>query len=178
MEYFNELISILNEMSPYLILGFFISGILHVYVPRTLYSKFLHRKGYRSVVGAAILGVPLPLCSCGVIPTAMSLRKEGASDGATVSFLVGTPQTGIDSILATYSLLGLPFAIIRPISAFFVAIFSGILIDKFGKDKPKKIDFKKLQFAPQENSSSKSSCGCGCGCTNNDEVKKEASERH
>ncbi|MFR9593949.1 MAG: permease, partial [Rikenellaceae bacterium] len=110
MEYLIELLAILNEMSPYLILGFLISGLLHVYVPKTLYSRFLHRKGIGSVMGAALLGVPLPLCSCGVIPTAMSLKKEGASDGATVAFLVGTPQTGVDSILATYSLLGLPFA--------------------------------------------------------------------
>lgn len=134
MHYLYELIAILNEMSPYLILGFLISGLLHIYVPKTLYSRFLHRKGFASVVGAAILGVPLPLCSCGVIPTAVSLKKEGASDGATVAFLVGTPQTGIDSILATYSLLGLPFAIIRPIASFVVAIFSGVFVDKLGKD--------------------------------------------
>ncbi len=150
MEYLQELLTILNEMSPYLILGFLISGLLHVYVPKTLYSRFLHRKGFGSVMGAAILGVPLPLCSCGVIPTAMSLKKEGASDGATVAFLVGTPQTGVDSILATYSLLGLPFAIIRPVASFLVALFSGVLVDKFGSDpKPKKVDYTKFKFAPQ-----------------------------
>ncbi len=150
-------------MSPYLILGFLISGLLHVYVPKTLYSKFLHRKGFRSVLGAALLGVPLPLCSCGVIPTAVSLKKEGASDGATVSFLVGTPQTGVDSILATYSLLGLPFAIIRPIASFIVAVFGGVLVDKFG-DKPQKIDYTKLKFTPQSTAKS-SDCTCGCGCS-------------
>ncbi len=83
---------------------------------------------------SALFGVPLPLCSCGVIPTAMSLKKEGASDGATVSFLIATPQTGVDSILATYGVLGLPFAIIRPIVAFVVAMFGGLLVDKFTGD--------------------------------------------
>lgn len=158
MNYFNELLSILNEMSPYLVLGFLISGLLHVYVPKSLYAKFLHRKGWRSVVGAAILGVPLPLCSCGVIPTAVSLKKEGASDGATVSFLVGTPQTGIDSILATYSLLGLAYAIIRPIAAFVVSIFSGIMVDRFGGEA--KIDYTKMRFTPAGGLTHTCSCGC------------------
>ncbi len=161
MEYFNELISILNEMSPYLILGFLISGLLHVYVPKSLYARFLHRKGFSSVVGAAVLGVPLPLCSCGVIPTAMSLKKEGASDGATVAFLVSTPQTGVDSILATYSLLGLPFAIIRPIASFIIGIFGGVLVDRFGRDAKKSVDFKNLHFAPEDDAKSVE-CGCGC----------------
>ncbi|MFI3287867.1 MAG: SO_0444 family Cu/Zn efflux transporter [Rikenellaceae bacterium] len=137
MEYLEELLEILGDMSPYLILGFLISGLLHVYVPKTLYARFLHRKGFGSVLGAAILGIPLPLCSCGVIPTAMSLKKEGASDGATISFLVGTPQTGVDSILATYALLGLPFAIIRPVASLIVAVFSGLFVDRFGSSRKK-----------------------------------------
>lgn len=164
MKYINELLTILNEMSPYLLLGFFISGLLHVYVPKTLYSKFLKKKGFGSVARSAMLGVPLPLCSCGVIPTAVSLKKEGASDGATVSFLVATPQTGIDSILATYSLLGLSFAIIRPVAAFIVAIFSGVVVDKFGRNTPK-VDYTKLRFTPQQ--SSPASCGCGCSHSHN-----------
>ncbi len=163
MEYFNELLTILNEMSPYLLLGFLISGILHVYVPKSLYSRFLHRKGIKSVFGAALLGVPIPLCSCGVIPTSVSLKKEGASDGAVTSFLVATPQTGIDSILATYSLLGLSFAIIRPIAAFIVAIFAGALVDIFGnKPTTKSIDYTKLKFTPTHNDTT--SCECNCGC--------------
>lgn len=172
MKYINELLSLLNEMSPYLLLGFLISGLLHVYVPKSLYSKFLHRKGYRSVVGAALLGVPIPLCSCGVIPTAASLKKEGASSGATVSFIVATPQTGVDSILATYSLLGLPFAIIRPFAAFIVAIFSGVLVDRFGSSK-KEIDYSKLRFAPDE--SSNHTCGCGCSHSHHNDTPKEKS---
>ncbi|MFI3323037.1 MAG: SO_0444 family Cu/Zn efflux transporter [Rikenellaceae bacterium] len=184
MEYFNELLMTLNEMSPYLMLGFLISGLLHVYVPNTLYSRFLNRKGFRSVLGAAALGVPLPLCSCGVIPTSVSLKKDGASDGATVAFLVGTPQTGIDSILATYSLLGLPFAIFRPIAAFIVAIFSGLAVDKFGTKKEKRVNFSKFQYIPTADSSkSQNSCCCGdshshshshtssCGCSHEQKVE-------
>ncbi|MFR9503014.1 MAG: permease [Rikenellaceae bacterium] len=131
MEYLKELFNILNAMSPYLLLGFFVAGVLHVYIPKSTFSRYLSKKGFKSVFLSALFGVPLPLCSCGVIPTAMSLKKEGASNGATVSFLIATPQTGIDSILASYGVLGLPFAIIRPIAALIVALFGGLLVDRF-----------------------------------------------
>lgn len=143
MEYLNELLNILNAMSPYLLLGFLVAGLLHVYIPRSTYSKYLSKKSFKSVFLSALFGIPLPLCSCGVIPTAMSLKKEGASDGATVSFLIATPQTGVDSILATYGVFGLPFAIIRPIIAFIVAIFGGLLTNKFSNDKPNITEQKK-----------------------------------
>ncbi|MDD2960957.1 MAG: SO_0444 family Cu/Zn efflux transporter [Muribaculaceae bacterium] len=131
--FLNTLWNLTNEMSPYLLLGFFIAGILHAFMPKKLYSRHLHKPNFSSVVKVAIFGIPLPLCSCGVIPTAMSLRKEGASEGATVSFLIATPQTGVDSIAATYSMLGLPFAIIRPIVALSTSLFGGVLANKFSK---------------------------------------------
>lgn len=121
----NEVLHIINEMSPFLLLGFLFAGLLHAFVPSKFYTKYLSKRNFKSVVNAALLGIPLPLCSCGVIPTAMSLRKEGASKGATTSFLIATPQTGVDSIFATYSLMGLPFAITRPIIALITAIFGG-----------------------------------------------------
>ena len=121
----NEVLHIINEMSPFLLLGFLFAGLLHAFVPSKFYTKYLSKRNFKSVVNAALLGIPLPLCSCGVIPTAMSLRKEGASKGATTSFLIATPQTGVDSIFATYSLMGLPFAITRPIVALITAIFGG-----------------------------------------------------
>lgn len=133
MLYFQSLFQLLNSMSPYLLLGFFIAGLLHVFVPRKLYSNLLAKDDFRSVLSAAAIGIPLPLCSCGVIPTAMSLRKEGASHSATTSFLIATPQTGIDSIMATYSILGLPFAIIRPIAALCTALGGGMLTSKIVK---------------------------------------------
>lgn len=122
------------EMAPYLLLGFFIAGILRVFVPRSLYSQHLAKPGMKSVVKAAALGIPLPLCSCGVIPTAVGLRKEGASHGACTSFLIATPQTGVDSIAATYSLMGLPFAIVRPLAALFTAMFGGWLVSKYAQE--------------------------------------------
>ncbi|MGB0391686.1 MAG: permease [Salibacteraceae bacterium] len=122
-----ELVYLFAEMSPYLLLGFALAGVLHVYFPKHKVAKYLGRKNLTSVVNAAILGIPLPLCSCGVIPTGISFNKNGATKGATVSFLISTPQTGVDSILVTYSLLGLPFALIRPIAAFVTGIFGGAL---------------------------------------------------
>lgn len=124
----------LNEMSPYLLLGFLIAGLMHAFIPGSMFSRYLSGKSFRSVTNAALFGIPLPLCSCGVIPTAMSLRREGASKGAAVSFLIATPQTGVDSILATYSLLGLPFAIIRPIAALFTALFGGQMVNMTDTD--------------------------------------------
>jgi Predicted permeases len=125
----HEIWNLINEMSPYLLLGFGFAGLLHAFVPAQVYHRYLSKNDFRSVLWAAMIGVPLPLCSCGVIPTAMSLRKEGASKGATTSFLIATPQTGVDSILATASLLGIPFAIIRPIAALVTALFGGQLVN-------------------------------------------------
>lgn len=124
-KFFWEFTYMFAEMAPYLILGFALAGVLHVYFPKHKVAKYLGRKNLTSVINAAILGIPLPLCSCGVIPTGISFNKNGASKGATVSFLISTPQTGVDSILITYSLLGLPFAIIRPIAAFITGLFGG-----------------------------------------------------
>ena len=123
-----------GEMSPFLLLGFLIAGILHVFVPQRFYTRYLSRDNKFSVLWAALLGVPLPLCSCGVIPTAIGLRNEKASKGAVASFLIATPQTGIDSILATFSVLGLGFAIIRPAAALVTGVCGGLLVNRLVKD--------------------------------------------
>ena len=115
-------------------LGFLIAGVLHVFVPKKFYHKYLSQNNRMSVVYAALLGIPLPLCSCGVIPTAIGLKKEGASKGAVASFLIATPQTGIDSILATFSLMGLGFAIIRPVAALITGICGGLLVNRWVKN--------------------------------------------
>lgn len=128
-------LNILNEMSPYVLLGFLIAGILHVFVNEATLTRHLSGNGWRPVVKAAAIGIPLPLCSCGVLPTAVSLRRQGASKAATTSFLIATPQTGVDSIAATYSLLGLPFALIRPIAALVGAVFGGLAVGRFAGDK-------------------------------------------
>ena len=118
-------------MSPYLLLGFLIAGVLHVFVPKRFYAKYLSRDNKWSVLWAALLGVPLPLCSCGVIPTAVGLKNEGASKGAVASFLIATPQTGIDSILATFSLMGLGFAVVRPVAALVTGVCGGLLVNRY-----------------------------------------------
>ena len=142
MEYqhiLHSFLHILNEMSPYVLLGFLIAGILHVFVNEATLTRHLSGNGWKSVVKAAAIGIPLPLCSCGVLPTAVSLRRQGASKAATTSFLIATPQTGVDSIAATYSLLGLPFAMIRPIAALTGAFFGGMAVGKLVPDKEEHI---------------------------------------
>jgi len=129
--YFQELIAIVLDMAPWLIFGFLIAGILHVFFPDGKINQLLGKSNTRSVFRAALIGVPLPLCSCGVIPTGVSIYKNGASKGASVSFLISTPQTGVDSIAVTYSMLGLPFAIIRPVVAFITGIVGGLITNRF-----------------------------------------------
>ncbi|MFW6275574.1 MAG: permease [bacterium] len=137
VDYFESFLLLLNEMSFYLLIGFFFAGLLHVFFPAAKIKKFLGKGNFRSVFNSALVGIPLPLCSCGVIPTGVSLFKSGASRGSSVSFLISTPQTGVDSIFVTYSLLGLPFAIIRPIIALFTGIGGGIATNIFMKKSEK-----------------------------------------
>ena len=128
-------------MAPYLLLGMLLAGMLHVLVSRSFVFNHLGKKGFWSVVKATLIGVPLPLCSCGVLPLAVSFRKSGASKGATTAFLISTPQTGIDSILATCGMLGLPFAIFRPIAAFVMGIVGGVIADIFSDgEEPHNVD--------------------------------------
>lgn len=124
-----EIVRLLNEMSPYLLLGFFLAGLMHAFIPAGCYTQHLSRPSFASVWKAALFGIPLPLCSCGVIPTAMSLHKEGASKGAVTAFLIATPQTGVDSIFATFSLMGLPFAIVRPVAALLTSVMGGFWVN-------------------------------------------------
>lgn len=133
-----EVLELVNQMSPYILLGFLLAGLMHAFIPNSLYRKHLGGNSARSVIKATLLGIPLPLCSCGVIPTAMSLRKEGASKAATTSFLIATPQTGVDSIIATYSLMGLPFALVRPLAALLTALAGGFLAAKLSDEKEEK----------------------------------------
>lgn len=116
-------------MSPYLLLGFLIAGLLSVVVSQVWVERHLGGRGLWPVVKASIIGVPLPLCSCGVIPVAASLRQHGAGRGATTSFLLSTPQTGVDSIFATYALLGPVFAVVRPVVALISGVIGGGLVD-------------------------------------------------
>ena len=131
-----QFVTLFSEMAPFLLLGFLLAGILHVWVPNHLYVPKISKPNFKSVLWSALFGVPLPICSCGVIPTSIALRKEGASKGASVSFLISTPATGVDSILATYSLLGGPFAILRPVAAFVTAMLGGLFTNVVTKNEP------------------------------------------
>lgn len=131
----SALLSMLNEMSPYILLGFLFAGVLHAFVRPDVMTRHFAGSGFWQSFKAALVGVPLPLCSCGVLPTAIALRRNGASTAATTSFLIATPQTGVDSIAATYSLLGLGFAIVRPVAAFVTAVMGGCLMGKFATDE-------------------------------------------
>jgi uncharacterized membrane protein YraQ (UPF0718 family)/copper chaperone CopZ len=115
------------ELAPWLLLGTAVAGVLHVALP----AGFVHRQlgGRLGVAKAVALGVPLPLCSCGVIPAGLGLRKDGASTGATVGFLISTPQTGVDSILVSASFLGWPFAFFKLITAAVTGLVGGWIAD-------------------------------------------------
>jgi uncharacterized membrane protein YraQ (UPF0718 family) len=119
------------EMSPYLLFGFFVAGLLSVLVSQQLVEKHLGGGGLWPLLKASIFGVPLPLCSCGVIPVSMSLHKHGASKGSTIAFLLSTPQTGVDSIFVTLSLLGPVFAVFRPVAALITGLIGGTVVDIF-----------------------------------------------
>lgn len=129
-DFINELYFITTDMAPYLLLGFFFAGVLYLLFPKKKVRRYMGRNRNRAVVNASLFGIPLPLCSCGVIPTGLSFYRNGASKGSTVSFLISTPQTGIDSILVTYSMMGLPFALIRPFVALVTGISGGFLTNR------------------------------------------------
>ncbi len=130
--YLSETWLLIAEMGPYLLLGFLVAGALHRWISEAWIESKLGKPGLKSIVLASLVGVPMPLCSCGVIPVTASLRDKGASKGAAASFLTSTPQTGVDSILATWGMLGPVFAIYRVIVAFVSGIAVGTLVDRFG----------------------------------------------
>jgi uncharacterized membrane protein YraQ (UPF0718 family) len=129
LEFCTAFWNVFAVMAPWLIIGFFIAGTMAVYLPRDLVMRFLGASGgIKSIVRAVMIGVPLPICSCGVIPISTALRKNGAGKGATAGFLIATPQTGFDSILATYALMGPFFAVARPLAAFLTGLAGGCAV--------------------------------------------------
>ncbi len=134
--FLRELWQVMIDLSPSLLLGLFIAGLLHVYLPKGLVRRGFNRPDMRSVTRASLIGVPLSLCSCGVIPTALGLRKEGASKGATTAFMISTPQIGVDSILVSASFLGWPFALFKLAAAFVTGLIGGALVNRFTAPDP------------------------------------------
>ena len=140
---------LLREMAPYLLLGYLIAGFLNLILSRDFVYKHLSGRNIMSILKATLLGIPMPLCSCGVIPVSSHLEKQGASKGSVLSFLISTPTSGVDSILATYSLLGPFFALIRPIASFVGGVTAGLLSNNIlDNDKEKINDEKPLYSVP------------------------------
>lgn len=125
---------VLAHMAPYLLLGFVVAGFLHIFLTAALVRRHLGQGGLWQIVKATLFGIPLPLCSCGVIPVAASLKAHGAGRGATASFLAATPQIGVNSMLVTYGMLGPVFTIVRVVSAFISGLLSGIGVDWLAPD--------------------------------------------
>ncbi|MDY0227494.1 MAG: SO_0444 family Cu/Zn efflux transporter [Desulfomicrobium apsheronum] len=128
---------ILVDSSLWMLFGFFMAGLLRAFVPSDLVARHLGRNQSGNIFKAALFGVPLPLCSCGVIPAAAGLRRQGAGKGATASFLISTPETGVDSMAASWALLDPLMTVLRPASAFLTAMVTGVLIDAADKDPVK-----------------------------------------
>ena len=130
MAYGQNVWEIMMALAPWLFLGAAVSGLIHVLLPHDFVQR--HLTGRRSILKAVAFGVPLPLCSCGVIPAGLGLKKDGASDGASVGFLISTPQTGVDSILVAAAFLGWPFALFKVLAAGVTGFVGGWLTDRFG----------------------------------------------
>ncbi|MCL1093941.1 SO_0444 family Cu/Zn efflux transporter [Shewanella kaireitica] len=139
---FANFIDLFLDSAPWLLLGLFLAGMLKMFVPMAWMQKQLGGHGFKTTVKAAVLGAPLPLCSCGVIPAAVGLRRSGASKAATTSFLVSTPETGVDSVTVSYVLLGPFMAIVRPIAAVTSAIVAGLLVGRDDDETKPVVDTK------------------------------------
>ncbi len=178
INYLENFWQLLGSISPYIIIGIFLAGVMKLIIPQEWIRKQLGGKNFYTLFKAILLGIPLPLCSCSVIPFATALRKSGASKASTLGFLISTPITGADSIIATYGVLGLFFTIYRIVSSIFIAILAGILTLIFDKEKEIKektskikitkigsLNSQNISFSPTPKryiSKDESSCKDGC----------------
>jgi len=178
--FFSALLDLSNAMAPYILFGLIFAGFLHELVPDSIVKNHLGHDSVISVIKSTIFGIPLPVCSCGVIPLAAGIKKSGASNGSTLSFLISTPITGVDSILATYGMFGWAFTIYRVVTSMIISIIAGILTNFYAKEQeaaekpkaafsmaaPTTAKNAAMGFSPvkQEDSSSEGSCCSGSTC--------------
>lgn len=155
-----ESLEVLAESAPYVLFGFLAAGIIKALVPDEIVARHMGEKSTGAVVKASLLGIPLPLCSCGVLPTAVGLRHQGASRGASAAFMVSTPESGVDSIAITWALLDPVMTVARPVAAFITATFTGVAINALPEEK-----VEEAEEAESE---------CDCGHNEADEEKKVA----
>lgn len=176
--FFTALIDLSNAMAPYILFGLLFAGILHELVPDTIVTKHLGKESIGSVIKSTVFGIPLPVCSCGVIPLATSIKKSGASKGATLSFLISTPITGVDSILATYGIFGWAFTLYRVLTSMVIATVAGVLTNLFDKEEAPKPLFSAApaggfsMAAPVTQKTETESCCSGSSCCESDVKQK------
>lgn len=167
MSLLNNLLDLYLEASPWLLLGLVMAGLLKAWLPEELLRQRLGAGRFLPILKASLIGAPLPLCSCGVLPAAMGLRRAGASKSATVSFMISTPETGPDSIALTYALLGPFMAVLRPVAAIASALFTGLLTALFVKPADQRgIDLPVMKVTP--------GCGCDAGTCCGTEDNRQA----
>ncbi len=169
------------DMSPYIVLGMLLAGILSVLISRETVSRHIGSHTFSSILKASLFGVPLPLCSCGVIPATVYLKRAGASHSAAMAFLISTPQTGIDSVIATYGLMGPFFAVFRPVSALVTGVWGGLLSLFFDRDGGTPETGKgRVRTAPASVYSDSAvsredeSASCSSGCCGSEKVKTDS----
>jgi uncharacterized membrane protein YraQ (UPF0718 family) len=150
---------LLQGASIYVLFGIFVAGLMRVFVSPETVSKHLRHGKVTSVLKAAVLGIPIPLCSCGVLPAAVSLKRQGASNGATTAFLISTPESGVDSIALTYALLDPVMTIARPLAAFTTATVAGVAENVLGGEKKAAVEVEPDLSCPVD------SCCDGVDCT-------------
>lgn len=136
MEFVKAFALVLAQIAPFLLLGFFVAGILHAFVPRSLLARAMGGTGIGPIIRAALVGIPLPLCSCSVIPVAVEIKNRGAGRGATTAFLVSTPETGVDSISTSVAVLHPLMVIFRPLAAMATAVVAGLAVERFSAEPP------------------------------------------
>jgi len=158
--FFEALFDLSNEMAIYILFGLLFAGVMHELIPETLVTKHLGKENIWSVIKSTVFGIPLPVCSCGVIPLATSIKKSGASKGATLSFLISTPITGVDSIMATYGIFGWIFTLYRAITSMVIAMVAGILTNLFDKEESK----PKVAFSLNPKEEEGSCCSTESSC--------------
>jgi len=150
------------ESAIYMLFGFFIAGVFYVFIKPEQVGRYLGKGKIRSVFLSALAGIPIPLCSCGVVPAAAGLKRQGANNGATLSFLISTPESGVDSIPLTYALMDPVITLVRPMAAFITAITAGITENLFGSPGGKPDHTLKDSCSP--------STGCGCSGASTDQT--------
>lgn len=122
-----EISDVYLDVAVYMLFGFFVAGILYVFFKADQVKKYLGVGRIRPVIYSSLFGIPLPLCSCGVVPVATGLKRQGANNGAALSFMISTPESGVDSIAVSYALLDPIMTVMRPVAGFFTAVFTGIV---------------------------------------------------